>query len=74
MVGQRNCPFFLAMGRMRSIDLILLIAILTEARKQKSWLSPNMFLSHAPVRNYSGLLTESNGKVYSFGGLSGSGG
>ena len=54
--------------------LLLFIAILTEARKQKSWLGPNRFLSRISANSYSGLLTESNGKVYGFGSLFGSGG
>ena len=62
-------------GRMRlRLELIFFFAILIEARKQKSWLGPNRLISRVPVSSYNSLLTESNGKVYGFGGLAGYGG
>jgi hypothetical protein len=58
-------------------ELIFSVAILIQliqARKQKSWLGPNIVLSRIPISSYNGLLTESNSKVYGFGGLAGYGG
>jgi hypothetical protein len=51
--------------------------IFVRTEKQKSWIGPNKFITFQPKNlaiPFSSLVTESNGKVYGFGGLSGTGG
>jgi hypothetical protein len=74
------CLNSLISGSMKSvISLVLTLCsvIFVRAQKQKSWVGPNKFIAFLPenlASPFSSLVTESNGKVYGFGGHSGAGG